>query len=258
MRTRVKSKALKKTRRKNKTLMQRVVFIGKIILVLAFLSFLALIYASRDAIFRNFYDFTAKLGFVVTNIKVRGQKHISDEQIIKLLKIKKGNPIMEVSLPDLKQQLEKIDWIKNVNIQRQLPDTIDITITERIPIALGQKDSKLHVIDEEGVVINEKNLAPYAKLPIIIGEGAELYANSLIKILKTDLELFKSINSIIRVSEHRWNIRFYNDLEIKLPEHNVEKAWNKVIRMYKDKMLFLPENAVIDLRIANKIFIEKR
>ena len=258
MRTRVKNKALKKTRRKNKTSIQRAVFTGKGLLILIVLGFITLLYINKDGILRDFYNFTAKLGFVVSNIDVKGQKHISDEQIIKLLKIKKNSAIMAISLPDLKQQLEKIDWIKNVNVERKLPNTIHISIIERVPIALGQKDSKLHIIDEEGVVINEKNLSPYAKLPIIIGEGAEIYANSLIKVLKSDPELFKSISSVIRVSEHRWNIRFYNDLEVKLPEHNIEKAWNKVIKIYKDRMLFLPENAVIDLRIPNKIFIEKK
>ena len=76
--------------------------------------------------------------------------------------------------------------------------------------------------------------------------------------LKVDEDLFKHITSIIRVSERRWNVRFDNDLEVKLPEEEIEVAWQKIVKMYKNKELFLPENASLDLRIANKIYVEKK
>ncbi|MEK6733525.1 MAG: cell division protein FtsQ/DivIB, partial [Pseudomonadota bacterium] len=110
----------------------------------------------------------------------------------------------------------------------------------------------------EGVIIHEKDLKPYFNLPIFIGDGSEIYANSLITIFREEPELFKHIHAIIRVSERRWNIRLDNDLEIKMPEENFEEAWKKVIKLYKKKELLNPEISVIDLRVANKIFVEKR
>lgn len=247
-----------KRRKSSRSLAQKIALTGKIFLALAIFTVFSLIYINLDVISRDFYQFTAKLGFTTKNIIIEGQKYTSNEQISKTLKIKPGMPILAFSLADLKNRLEKIDWIKHAIIERRLPNDIHIYIIERTPIALGQKDHKLYIIDDEGAIINEKNIRPHLALPIIIGDGTEMYANSLIEILKIDPELFKHIASIIRINEHRWNIRFDNDIEVKLPEKDLAKAWNKVIKLYKNKVLFNPENAVIDLRIPNKIFIEKK
>ncbi len=260
MRTKNKLRKLKKPVRykKSRSFAQKMVLTGKLLLIVAIFSIFSLIYINSNAIAKDFYQFTAKLGFTTKNIIIEGQKYTSNEQIAKTLKIKPGMPILSISLSELKERLEKIEWVKHAMVQRHLPTEIHIYIIERTPIALGQKDRKLYIIDDEGAVINEKEIAAHLSLPIIIGEGAEIYANSLITTLKVDPELFKHIAAIIRVSEHRWNIRFDNDIEIKLPEKDLEKSWAKVIKMYKNKALFAPENAVIDLRIPNKIYIEKK
>ncbi len=259
MRTPKSRKNKKPLRHKqSRSFMQRAVIAGKTLLILAILSILTLIYLNLDLIARDFYQLTAKAGFTTKNIVIEGQKYTSNEQIAKILKIKPGMPILSISLSDLKIRLEKIDWIKHAIIERRLPSDIHVYIIERTPIALGQKDRKLYIIDDEGSIINEKEIASHLHLPIIIGDGAEMYANSLIATLKVDPELFKHIASIIRVSEHRWNVRFDNDIEVKLPEKDLDKSWAKVIKMYKNKSLFAPENAAIDLRIPNKIFIEKK
>ncbi len=244
--------------RKNKIRKQRGVFIAKLTIFIVIVSLCVFLYLNINKIFNSFYMYTAKLGFVVENISIEGQKHVSEERIVRAIKIKTGYPIFLVSLENLKSRLENIEWIKNVFVERKLPNNITIYIEERTPIALGQRDNKLYLIDNEGVIIHEKDLKPYFNLPIFIGDGSEIYANSLITIFREEPELFKHIHAIIRVSERRWNIRLDNDLEIKMPEENFEEAWKKVIKLYKKKELLNPEISVIDLRVANKIFVEKR
>ncbi|MEK6734762.1 MAG: FtsQ-type POTRA domain-containing protein, partial [Pseudomonadota bacterium] len=88
-------------------------------------------------------------------ISIEGQKHVSEERIVRAIKIKTGYPIFLVSLENLKSRLENIEWIKNVFVERKLPNNITIYIEERTPIALGQRDNKLYLIDNEGVIIHE-------------------------------------------------------------------------------------------------------
>ncbi len=245
-------------KRKFRLFLQRSILAAKLLLIAGIVTIFTLIYLNINFISKDWYKFTANLGFTVEKINVEGQNYTTNEKIGKILKIKPGMPIFAISLDNLKERLENLEWIKHANVKRELPNSINISIIERTPIALGQKDRKLYIIDDEGMVIREKNLAAHSHLPIIIGEGAEIYANSLIKMLKVDEDLFKHITSIIRVSERRWNVRFDNDLEVKLPEEEIEVAWQKIVKMYKNKELFLPENASLDLRIANKIYVEKK
>ena len=219
---------------------------------------IAFLYINLDNIGNSWYQATAHLGFTLENITIEGQKYTNNQKIAQELKLKKGMPIFKISLESVKDRLEELQWIKYAVVERTLPNAIHIYIVERTPIALGQKDHTLHIIDDEGIIINEDDLSNHLSLPIIIGDGAEIYANSLITILQEDPALFKKITSIIRVSERRWNVRFDNELEVKLPEKNIETAWKKVIKLYRNKELFLPNISSIDLRITNKIYVEKK
>lgn len=256
----IKQKNIKNTARSRqlRSLKQRFIILAKIMAFIIILALIGLIYFNLNLVNKNWYQFTGKLGFTLENITIQGQKNTNNDKISQELKLKKGMPILSISLDSLKNRLERIQWIKYVIVERELPNSINILVVERTPIALGQKDQKLYIIDDEAVIINEKDLSQHMHLPIMIGDGSEIYADSLIKILKEDAELFKKITSIIRVSERRWNIRFDNDLEVKLPEENLESAWKKIIKLYQNKELFLPNIACIDLRIANKIYVEKK
>lgn len=261
-------KKLKKTLRSKKSysVAQNLLFIGKLFIFSIFAAFIIWLYLNLEGILSKwsnhisdqYYQITKQLGFALEEVSVDGQKYTNNEEIGKKLKFKKHMPIFAISLEHSKSELEKLPWVKNAVVERDLPNSIHVYIEERIPLALGQKDRKLYIIDEEGSIINEKDLASHSSLPIMIGEGAEIYARDLIKMLKKDKELFAKIHAIIRVSERRWNIRFDNDLEVKLPEENMEKAWQKVIKIYQNKQLFLPDISAIDLRVANKIYIEKK
>lgn len=256
-----KSKKIKNPakQRKSRLIMSRILFLTKMIVVTGFLSVFMWLYNNINPIIDKFYGFTADLGFVVNDLTIEGQKYTTSDKISKIIKIKPGMPIFAVSLPALKVRLESINWIKYAVVERKLPDSLHIKVVERTPIALGQKNRKLYIIDDEGVIINDKNnIKDYLSLPIIIGDGAEIYANSLINTLKVEPELFKHITSIIRVSERRWNIRLDDKLEIKMPEENFEKSWQTVIKLYKKNELLDANISSLDLRIPNKIFVEKK
>ncbi len=259
---RAKSRTRKLTnpvkQRKLRVRMQKGLLIAKIFVILAIFAIGSLIYLNSTRISENFYQITANLGFIVKDITVEGQKYTSNEKIAKVLKIKPGAAIFSIALKDIKARLEALEWIKYVIVERKLPNAFHISVVERTPIALGQKDRKLYIIDDEGAIINEKEIKPHLHLPIIIGDGAEIYASSLIKMLKIEPDLFNHVTSIIRISERRWNIRFDNDLEVKMPEEKIEEAWQTVIKLYKKDELLKPEISSLDLRVKNKIFVEKR
>jgi cell division protein FtsQ len=244
--------------RKRRLHIKRGLLAAKIIIILSAFALAFILYMNINKISRDFYRLTANAGFIVKEVTVEGQSHTKSEEISKILKIKPGSAIFSLDLQDLKARLESIEWIKYVIVERILPNNIHVSVVERTPIALGQKDKKLYIIDDEGAIINEKNIKNHFHLPIIIGDGAEIYANSLIKMLKIDPDLFKHISSIIRISERRWNIRFDNGLEVKMPEGKMEQAWNKVIKLHKNKELFNDELVSLDLRVPNKIFVEKK
>jgi cell division protein FtsQ len=57
------------------------------------------------------------------------------------------------------------------------------------------------------------------------------------------------------VGDRRWDIRFHNNILVKLPEKNIDKAWKRLEKIYNNYDLM--ENiSIIDLRIENKTFLK--
>lgn len=202
-----------------------------------------------------FSTLAGRMGLTLQHIYLEGMQHTEREAIIKALDIRLGQPILPLSLPAIKERLEKIDWVRYAVVERQLPSTLHIRIIERKPLAIWQRNGKLFLIDEEGHSMEENDLKPFSGLLVMVGDDAPLYAESLLEVIKEDPSLFSHITAAIRIGERRWNIRFANGLEIKLPEQNLTTAWRYVIKLDQQKKLFLPTLKTIDLRIADKLYM---
>lgn len=199
---------------------------------------------------------TSKLGLRVQNVYLSGQKNTPISDIKSTLNFKLGDNILSIPIKQIKHNLEQINWIDEAIIFRQLPDSIFISLIEKKPAALWQSNGVLYLIDENGDILSDKQIKNFANFIIIVGEDARLYVKNLLNILKSNQELYTKIIAAIRVGERRWNIRFVNGLEVKLPEMLPEQAWDYVISLYKQKKLFVNGMTNIDLRIPDKLYIK--
>src|SRR5690606_8111821 len=80
----------------------------------------------------------ATLGFRLKNILIHGSVNVPSKDILKAIKVKNNTPLFAVDLLAAKNNIEKNPWIKACAVERQLPDTIYISILERKPIAVWQ------------------------------------------------------------------------------------------------------------------------
>jgi cell division protein FtsQ len=196
--------------------------------------------------------------FVVKNIYIEGKKYTSDKEVLSAVNLKIGDSLFDRSVGDIKNDLEKIEWIRSAVVERNFSGDIYLGIQERVPVALGQFNKKIFLFDIDGEKIYTKKLKDFLHLPIIIGEDINLYVKNLYPIIVQNIELYKKITSIQRVSERRWNIIFDNGLEVKLPANDISNAWSKIIKLYDNKKLFDDNIIAIDLRVKNRVIIEKK
>jgi cell division protein FtsQ len=98
-------------------------------------------------------DGTARLGLVVTDVKVEGRETTDRETILAALGAGPGTPILAMSPRRAKEQLETLPWVRSAVVERRLPDTVYVRLVERKPLALWQHSGKLELIDHDGGVI---------------------------------------------------------------------------------------------------------
>ncbi len=199
---------------------------------------------------------TAHAGFAVHSLHVEGRARTPMAEIQKALGIQKNDPILQLSLDEMRTRLKEIHSIREAAVDRALPDALYVRIVEREPVALWQNQGSLSLVDDKGVVMQGIDIEPYRKLPLIVGEGAPEHVEELMGILAASQDLSKQFASAIRVGNRRWNIRLQDNVELKLPEEGAADALAKLAQMDKDEQLLGRDIKVIDLRVPDRVFIK--
>ncbi len=199
---------------------------------------------------------TADAGFRLNYVYLEGRQKTDKSEIDKALGLKTGQPILFVSLNDIKQRLEAVPHIHTAHVERVLPNQIRIQLEERKPIAVWQYQGNLRLIDAEGKVMPDPMIASFNSLPLVVGEDAPSHASKLLQFLVQEPDLMQQMQSAVRVGERRWNIRFSNGIELKLPENKPETAWRKFALLNKEKEILKRKIIAIDMRLNDRIFIK--
>lgn len=206
------------------------------------------------------YGLTVKAGFSLQSLYLEGRNRTPMEEVEKALGVKKGDPILRVSIDEVREKLETIESVKMAAVERALPDTLYVRIVEREPVALWQNKSKVSLVDDNGVVMNDIDSAPYKDLPLIVGEGAPAHVRELLDILASEKDLARHFAAAVYVGERRWNIRLTGykagEIEVKLPEDKPMEAWKALASLQAKQQVLERDIKVIDLRLPDRLFMK--
>ena len=59
----------------------------------------------------------------------------------------------------------------------------------------------------------------------------------------------------ILVAERRWNLKLKNGLDVRLPEINVEAAFEMLLALDRDKKLLTRDITAVDLRLPDRVTV---
>ncbi|MBW8308255.1 MAG: cell division protein FtsQ/DivIB [Candidatus Paracaedibacteraceae bacterium] len=194
-----------------------------------------------------------KVGFSLNEVYVYGRNHTESQRLLEQVQLRKGDPIFKFSPEEIRQNIKQISWVKDVTVQRRLPDTIYISIEERIPVALWQHRQKHYLVDADGVIISDKSIHQYSHLVVVVGSDAPRHAPHLLKLLDQVPQLKKRISAIVWVGERRWNLLLDKTIEVKLPEKDPEGAIKRLLKVLKNDKLDFTQIKSIDLRHLTQI-----
>lgn len=106
----------------------------------------------------------------VSQIRIVGNQRVSAEEIRSLLAGLGGENILLTDLEGWRSQLVASPWIREASLRRSIPSTIEVTVRERQPIAIGRMGSQLYLVDERGAAI-DKYQPHHASLDLPIVDG---------------------------------------------------------------------------------------
>ena len=206
----------------------------------------------------QFVALTQKQGLAVEEILVDGRNFTSKEELLGTLDIDRGTAILGIDLQKAQNRLLALPWIKSATVERRLPDTILVRLTERRPIALWQNKGAITLIDERGAVILDQDINKFSGLILLIGSDAPSHAPELLKVLSSIPDLGQKVTSATRIGARRWDIKLFNSIIVKLPEDGAEQAWQRLSELQKNAKILEQNIVSIDLRLPDRLYIESQ
>ena len=195
------------------------------------------------------------LGFRITSIALAGERQLTREEILTIAGITGPTSLLFLDAGEARARLKANPWIAEATVLKLYPGRLHIAMTERKAFALWQKDGKVAVISDDGTVVEPYVAKRFAKLPLVVGTGAETKAKEFLALLDKYPLVRGRLRAAVLVAERRWNVMLNNGIDVRLPESGVEHALDTLVRLDHDKKILTRDIAAVDLRLPDRVTV---
>ena len=164
---------------------------------------------------------------------------------------------LQINLSDIKEEIEQVNWVKSVSLERRWPDQINITIEEEDIVGWWNKDSiinskgNLFLLDQQSLPsgLIEFN-GPNGQQEMVF-EKYLLFAEELtargILIEKVTLDFKGS-----------WSVTIRPNITLRFGKENISERFDRFLMIWDESLLDnLAVIEYIDLRYAEGISVKK-
>ena len=204
------------------------------------------------------YNQTAAAGFKVAAVHVQGASVMARPDVLKAANLHEGQPILGVDLARVREDVERVGWLKEARVIRLLPDTLVIAVTERDAQAVWQVAGHIVVIDKKGRIIREADPARFPDLPLVVGRGANTALSGIMAPVMQRPRLRQRIEALVRVDDRRWDLRLKDGSIVQLPAIGEEQALMQLDELDRRQRILDLGFERIDLRDPEMIAVRPR
>jgi len=205
------------------------------------------------------------LGLRISDVQISGAKETDMNLLRQAIGVRKGDPTFGFSLNAVRQRIEQLGPVQTATVERELPGTLVVSITERNAFAIWQtggadgQPPTFELIDKQGNVITDQN-AIVAKrrepwLLLLTGADAPQNAQSLMTELQAQPSVLSHVAAAERVDGLRWNLILKNRTVVKLPETDEAEAIAQLGSLQGSMQLLDRPVEAIDLRMAGRLVV---
>lgn len=206
--------------------------------------------------FNNFNGrLAAVFGMAAEDIRITGLMHHDPAVVLDHIGVRPGGSLVGFNADEARILLESLDWVADAEVRRTFPNSLEITLNERKPFAIWQKDGNYSVIDRNGVEMSGLNPLSLRQLPLVSGKGANLAAADYVNQMEAIPALMQKVQAAARVGERRWTLYLDNGVKIDLPEANMDAALQRVAELDQKQNILSKGIREIDLRTKDRIVI---
>ncbi|MGI4748713.1 MAG: cell division protein FtsQ/DivIB [Janthinobacterium lividum] len=208
-------------------------------------------------------EFGHKVALHITTVTVIGRDMTPEPMLMAALGTQVGDDILGFSVEEARKRIDTLTFVEHATVERRLPGTIVVQLTERRPFAVWQNQGRFVLIDRKGQMVadqgmNGKDAEAFAQLPLVVGAGAPAAAEILIDALDAEPLVHAHVVAAVRVGLRRWNLTLRNGCDVMLPEGEEPAALHRLAQLQNSQQLLVRPLAVIDMRLPDRLVIRPR
>ncbi|EHH68655.1 cell division protein FtsQ/DivIB [Gluconobacter morbifer] len=198
----------------------------------------------------------------IRHIIINGRVMTSEASITDALGTGIGHPIFGFSVEAARKRLDDLPFVDHATVERHMPDTVIINLIERTPVAVWQDHGHFSLINRAGEKVSDqgltgKNAQAFLQLPLVVGDGANTAAASVIDALDKVPAVRSYVTALVRVGGRRWNMTLKDGTTVLLPEGEEAAAISRLAQ-YQESMKLLERPVVsIDMRLPDRMVVHQ-
>ena len=122
------------------------------------------------------FDLTIGSDFKIKKIQIVGNSVLDSNEIIKKLNFLYEENLFFLNFKDIKKNLNNETFIESFSLKKIYPNTLNIIVVEKEPIAILNNKKKKFYISNKGDFIDFQNIEKYRNLPTVFGSGKHFYS----------------------------------------------------------------------------------
>jgi cell division protein FtsQ len=194
-------------------------------------------------------------GFELTEISISGLGDLSETTVLTASGLRTGQALPLIDLETVRDNLLALPMVKDVELRKNYPHGLALHVTEREGFALWQAKGELLVISPDGAVIDKFRGEMPKGTPLVVGEGANMRARSLMTLLDAEPTLKSHIQSAVMVGGRRWTLKMDRGIEARLPEDGEAEAIARLASLVREQKLLERAIVAVDLRMPDRVVL---
>ena len=191
--------------------------------------------------------------FLIENIKINGlNEKLTLDINSKLEKYLRSNLLL-LNKEFIQNDMNEFPFIEGYTIFKKYPSQIILNIKETELIAKTFDNNKIEYIGSNGKIIGEDYYENKKKLPNVFGNFKTSELLRVFLLLENNNFMLSEITDLYYFNSGRWDVKFKNNLLIKLPINKLDNSINIAKKFIEKEKI--TGNIIIDLRVANQVII---
>jgi len=202
----------------------------------------------------NFYNFNFNFNFNfffrVEKVQFNTTQYLDEVTKSKVIELILNKNLFFLDKKELIKILYQNKWVKKIEINQKLPDTIFINITEYRPLAYYELNKDIYILNSGYVPLAINNSIDISAL-IRLKNVEDLKKFKIFyEIISNQSIFFFELKEVHYIYDNRWNVVLKNNQIIKFGNYDLKEQIKNVNFFAKEKKI-----RVLDLRIKDRLVV---